>query len=117
LNVWRVIGIWQAQNHTCRIVSVKEKSMHASTDVAPNADDVAAIWNFRETLLAQNWPDSEAAGGIFGSNKDACAESKASRDRGREDNFIFGVWAGHDRGMISRCYRGYGRQASISSRA
>lgn len=72
--------------------------MHASTDVAPNADDVAAIWNFRETLLAQNWPDSEAVGRILGSNKDAGAESKASRDRESEDNWIFGVWAGRNRG-------------------
>jgi hypothetical protein len=72
--------------------------MHASTDVAPNADDVAAIWNFRETLLAQNWPDSEAVGGILGSNKDAGAESKEKPNRGSQDKLIFSVWAGRDRG-------------------
>ncbi|HWX66553.1 MAG TPA: hypothetical protein VNZ27_09035 [Rhodanobacter sp.] len=72
--------------------------MHASTDVAPNADDVTATWSFRETLLAQNWPDSEAIGIIPGSNKDPGEESKASRDWESENNRIFGVWAGHDRG-------------------
>jgi len=72
--------------------------MHASTDVGQNVEDVAAIWNLRETLLAQNWPGSETVGRILGCTADAGAESKASCDRGSEDNLMFGVWAGRDRG-------------------
>ncbi|MBB6244446.1 hypothetical protein [Rhodanobacter sp. MP1X3] len=72
--------------------------MHASTDFGPNADDVAAIWNLRETLLAQNWPDSETIGSILGLTANAHAESKATSDRGNEDTPMFGVWAGRDRG-------------------
>lgn len=70
--------------------------MHTSTDTGPSADDVAAIRNFRETLLAQNWPDSETVGRILGSITDA--ESKANQDQGSKDSPIFGVWAGRDRG-------------------
>ena len=72
--------------------------MHASTDVGPNADDVAAIWSLRETLLAQNWPDSETIGRILGRTADTGAESKASCYRENEDNLMFGVWAGRDCG-------------------
>jgi len=72
--------------------------MHASTDVGPNADDVAAIWSLRETLLAQNWPDSETIGRILSRTADTGAESKASCYRENEDNLMFGVWAGRERG-------------------
>ena len=72
--------------------------MHASTDIAPSADDVDAILKLREELLAQNWPDSVTVGGILGSNTDVGQEFKAGRDRASEGNLIFGVWAGRDRG-------------------
>lgn len=72
--------------------------MRAATDVAPDADDVAAIWNFRETLLAQNWPDSKTVGRILGNSTDAGAKSKANLERERNGNQIFGVWAGRSRG-------------------
>lgn len=68
--------------------------MHVSTDVEPNADDVAAIWNLRETLLALNWLDSKTVGRILGSSTDAGAEPK----RWCDGNLIFRVWAGRNRG-------------------
>jgi hypothetical protein len=72
--------------------------VHASTDVEPNADDVAAIWSLRETLLAQDWPDSETLGRILGRTADTGEASKASCDLGNEGNLMFRVWAGRDRG-------------------
>lgn len=72
--------------------------MDASNDNTPNAEDLAAILNFRETLLAQNWPDAEAVERILGGRTDACAEFNANRQRGWEGCRIFGVWAGRDRG-------------------
>lgn len=72
--------------------------MDASNDNTPNAEDLAAILNFRQTLLAQNWPDAEAVERILGGRTDACAEFNANRQRGWEGCRIFGVWAGRDRG-------------------
>lgn len=54
--------------------------MRLTTRIEPSADDVAAIDNFREALLAQNWPDSETI------------------RRNLEGAPAFGVWAGRDRG-------------------
>jgi hypothetical protein len=54
--------------------------MRLTTNIEYNADDVAAIQHFREALLAQNWPDSEAI------------------RRDIERSLAFGVWAGRDHG-------------------
>jgi len=54
--------------------------MRLTTNIEHNADDVAGIERFREALLAQNWPDSEAI------------------RQDPEGSLAFGVWAGRDRG-------------------
>ena len=59
---------------------------------------MAAIWSLRETFLAQNWPDSETIGRILGRTADTGEESEASSYRENEDNLMFGVWVGRDRG-------------------
>lgn len=54
--------------------------MRLTTNIEHNADDIAGIEHFREALLAQNWPDSEAI------------------RQDLEGSPAFGVWAGRDRG-------------------
>lgn len=54
--------------------------MRLTTSIEPDVDDVAAIKEFREELLAQDWPDSEAI------------------RRYLEGSPAFGVWTGRDRG-------------------
>lgn len=72
--------------------------MHKSNDAAPNADDIAAIRRFRESLLAQGWPDSGTVERILGSNTNADAQSKNRRYLESKGNSIFAVWAGRDHG-------------------
>ena len=57
-------------------------------------DDVRALRDFREALLARDWPDSAAVGRQLGSSG-ASALSRVSRERAA--GTLFGVWAGRDR--------------------
>lgn len=54
--------------------------MRPTISVELNANDVAAIHDFRSMLLAQNWPDAASVG------------------RDIEGSAVFRVWAGRDQG-------------------
>lgn len=69
----------------------------ATVQIGGSADpqDDAAVLSFRESLLALDWPDSQAVGRQLGSTGSG-AESRVSRERAA--GTLFGVWAGRDRG-------------------
>lgn len=62
---------------------------------ATDPQDDVAVLSFRESLLALDWPDSQAVGRQLGSTGSG-AESRVSRER--TAGTLFGVWAGRTRG-------------------
>jgi hypothetical protein len=62
---------------------------------ASDPQDDAEVLSFRESLLALDWPDSQAVGRQLGSTGSG-AESRVSRER--TAGTLFGVWAGRTRG-------------------
>ncbi len=62
----------------------------------PGPEDEPAVRSFRDSLLAREWPDSQAVGRQLGSTSGTGAEQRVSRERAA--GTLFGVWAGRDRG-------------------
>ena len=70
-------------------------TLHLDPPPQDDPDDARALLDFRESLLAHDWPDSAAVGRQLGSSG-ASALSRVSRERAA--GTLFGVWAGRERG-------------------